>query len=82
MKKTGIIILICILILTFIIVLSLAIINTPKIPLNCSNYSYDNCPNKCVICPPCEVCSSVSCQTKEHCEKLGFDKNWYNSVKP
>jgi hypothetical protein len=34
------------------------------------------------VCPPCPVCSSVSCRTKDFCERMGFDANWYNRVKP
>jgi hypothetical protein len=82
MKKKGIIILICILLLSFIIVICLATINTKKINLNCSNYSIDDCPDNCVICPPCEVCSSISCQTEEYCKDISFDKEWYDSIKP
>jgi hypothetical protein len=82
MKKKGIIILICILVLTFIIVIYLAIINTTKTSLNCSNYSIDKCPKNCGVCPPCEVCSSISCQTEEYCKNIGFNKGWYDSVKP
>ena len=54
--------------------------NTKK--LNCNESSYDKCPNECVICPPCEVCSSISCQTKEYCEGMGFNRSWYDSVRP
>lgn len=49
---------------------------------DCSSYNYDECPEKCAICPPCEVCSSISCQTEEFCNNLGFNKSWYESVKP
>jgi len=44
--------------------------------LNCKDYSYMDCPEKCVVCPPCEVCSSVSCQTEEFCNNIGFNRNW------
>jgi hypothetical protein len=50
--------------------------------VDCARYSYDSCPSSCVVCPPCEVCSSISCQTEEFCKDLGFDKNWYETVRP
>jgi hypothetical protein len=50
--------------------------------LNCTNFSIDKCPNECTLCPPCEVCSSISCQTEEYCKNIGFNKSWWNSVKP
>ena len=53
-----------------------------SVDINCKNYSADNCPAGCVVCPPCEVCSSISCQTKEFCLNLGFNESWYDSVKP
>jgi hypothetical protein len=48
--------------------------------LNCTSYSPEHCPQECVICPPCEVCSSVSCQSEEFCAGLGFDRNWSRRV--
>lgn len=48
--------------------------------VECSSYSYDKCPAGCVICPPCEVCSSVSCQTEQFCADMGFTKEWYQNV--
>jgi len=42
----------------------------------CRNYPLSECPDKCVICPPCEVCSSLVCQSEEFCEDLGFNKSW------
>ena len=44
---------------------------------NCSNYSSDNCPSQCVVCPPCAVCSSISCQSEEFCKAIGFNRTWY-----
>ncbi len=26
---------------------------------SCESYSLDKCPSRCVVCPPCEVCSSL-----------------------
>jgi hypothetical protein len=49
---------------------------------NCSSFAYENCPAGCVICPPCEVCSSISCQSEEFCASLGFNRSWYESTKP
>ena len=49
-----------------------------KEEIKCENYSVDKCPSDCVVCPPCEICSSIKCQTKEVCENLGFNESWYN----
>ncbi|MDD1679791.1 MAG: hypothetical protein LUO93_11495 [Methanomicrobiales archaeon] len=49
-------------------------------PANCSSYTVETCPNQCVVCPPCEVCSSISCQTEELCESIGFHRDWYRKV--
>lgn len=48
---------------------------------NCSDYTYYGCPDECVVCPSCEFCSSVSCQTEESCKSLGFNREWYDSIK-
>jgi len=50
--------------------------------INCSLFSADNCPNLCVVCPPCEACSSISCQTEEFCKSIGFDRSWWENVHP
>ena len=47
---------------------------------NCKSHSVENCPVSCVVCPPCEVCSSISCQTERFCESIGFDRDWYIGV--
>jgi len=47
----------------------------------CSQYvAIESCPSACVVCPPCRECSSLSCQTEQFCEDIGFDKNWYNQT--
>lgn len=43
----------------------------------CNQYDPQDCPQKCVVCPPCEVCSSIQCRAAESCAAMGFDKNWY-----
>ena len=48
--------------------------------VNCTLYQVDNCPENCVICPPCYVCSSISCQTEEFCESLGFNRSWSETI--
>lgn len=53
-----------------------------KFNLDCNNYSLDKCPVSCVVCPPCEACSSLRCQTKEFCESIGFNETWYNDMNP
>lgn len=47
----------------------------------CSSYPVEICPDGCVVCPPCPACSSISCQTEEFCERMGFDKSWYERIK-
>ncbi|MFC1700850.1 hypothetical protein ACFLZ0_01815 [Patescibacteria group bacterium] len=47
----------------------------------CEDYDLEKCPEKCVICPPCIECSSISCQSEEFCESIGFDKDWYEDIK-
>jgi hypothetical protein len=49
---------------------------------NCSAYGYYECPSECVVCPPCYVCSSISCRSEEFCASIGFNRSWYDSVKP
>lgn len=48
----------------------------------CSHFDADSCPSDCVICPPCEVCSSISCRTEEFCNSMGFNSSWWDSVRP
>lgn len=43
----------------------------------CSSFDVNTCPSECVICPPCEECSSISCQTEEFCQEMGIDRDWY-----
>lgn len=43
----------------------------------CNQYASENCPAECVVCPPCEVCSSIQCRAEASCSAMGFDKNWY-----
>jgi hypothetical protein len=72
--------------ITLAIVISLivlfVIILSDKSPNYCNSFSVDNCPSVCAVCPPCEVCSSISCKSVEFCEGIGFNKSWYDSVKP
>jgi hypothetical protein len=46
----------------------------------CRQHNYYECPDGCVVCPPCEVCSSISCETEDFCKGLGFDKSWYANI--
>lgn len=43
----------------------------------CNQYDPQDCPQKCVVCPPCEVCGSIQCRAAESCAAMGFDENWY-----
>jgi hypothetical protein len=47
----------------------------------CSTYALEECPEQCVVCPPCEVCSSISCQSEEFCESIGFNRSWHEEIK-
>jgi hypothetical protein len=49
---------------------------------NCSGFAADNCPSECVVCPPCEVCSSISCRTEQFCNSIGFNRTWWQQVRP
>jgi len=48
---------------------------------DCKSHSIEGCPASCVVCPPCLVCSSISCQTEEFCNSVGFGKSWYATAK-
>jgi hypothetical protein len=48
---------------------------------SCSDYSVDNCPDNCVVCPPCAECSSIRCNTPEFCSSIGFNKSWYEEMR-
>ncbi len=43
----------------------------------CNQYAPEDCPQNCVVCPPCEVCSSIQCRAQESCVAMGFGKDWY-----
>jgi len=49
---------------------------------DCLSFTVENCPDQCVMCPPCEVCSSIRCNTEEFCSSIGFERDWYNITKP
>lgn len=46
----------------------------------CQQYDINQCPDKCTVCPPCEVCSSLKCRSIISCDDIGFDKNWYKNL--
>jgi hypothetical protein len=48
--------------------------------LNCSEFNVDECPQGCIVCPPCPECSSISCQPSDICESNGYDSEWYATV--
>jgi hypothetical protein len=56
-------------------------ISEKKTDTECQKYGEDNCPTGCMVCPPCEVCSSISCNSAQLCKKMGFDKSWYENIK-
>jgi len=47
----------------------------------CQASSRDECPMGCIVCPPCEICSSMGCDLAEFCQSIGFDADWYEMVK-
>lgn len=49
---------------------------------NCTSYSVEKCPSSCTVCPPCEMCSSISCNTVEFCQSIGFNRSWWEEVRP
>jgi hypothetical protein len=50
--------------------------------IGCGKYRVDECPEDCTVCPPCEACSSIACRSTEFCENIGFDKDWWERVRP
>jgi hypothetical protein len=48
---------------------------------DCTKYQPENCPATCMVCPPCEACSSIRCQTRDFCQSIGFDQSWYENVR-
>ena len=74
---------IAVLVVTFILAVASGLFlykNYAGNQINCTSYGVDACPDQCVICPPCEVCSSIACQTEEFYKNMGFNKSWYLSV--
>lgn len=49
--------------------------------IECKKHPAEYCPQNCVVCPPCEMCSSISCSSSAFCESMGFDKSWYEEIK-
>jgi len=47
----------------------------------CEKYTETDCPEGCIVCPPCETCSSFGCYSAEHCKSMGFDESWYEMIK-
>jgi hypothetical protein len=78
-KKILLIILIAGLIIIACVLISF-ILKNKEMKKSCDFFSVDKCPERCVICPPCEVCSSISCKTKEFCESIGFNKSWHENI--
>jgi hypothetical protein len=80
-KQTKMVIAVSILlIITILITLIIIISYTKNNPVICKDYNIESCPESCVVCPPCEVCSSISCQTKEFCSSIGFKETWYKDM--
>ncbi|MEM4336867.1 MAG: hypothetical protein QXG86_02570 [Candidatus Woesearchaeota archaeon] len=73
------ILMIVLILLIILIVASYFIFFRRNAALDCNSYSLEDCPKGCVICPTCEVCSSIGCQTEKFCESMGFDEGWYDN---
>jgi hypothetical protein len=69
-------------ILSIILILLVGVVYNIKPDTDCHSYLVDVCPSNCVICPPCPECSSISCETEDFCNANGFNKSWYDSVRP
>jgi hypothetical protein len=72
--------------LLIVVILSVVLFNqylgrADKKAVECDSYSVEMCPQDCVVCPPCPECSSISCQTVDFCESIGFNGTWYEDVK-
>ncbi len=48
----------------------------------CKALLAEECPDGCTVCPPCEECSAITCQSNEFCKSIGFGKDWFESVQP
>jgi hypothetical protein len=64
-----------------LVILVLFILSGRNDAAYCKSFTYDSCPENCAVCPPCVVCSSVSCQTEEFCESIGFNKSWSEGIR-
>jgi hypothetical protein len=80
MNKTTKIVLAVSIIVTIFLISMFVIISSRNSKTLCNSFSVEKCPDECVVCPPCEICSSISCQTEEFCKNLGFDRNWYKAI--
>ena len=52
-------------------------------PAICTSRSVNSCRNVtgCSVCPPCKECSSLSCHSVSYCASIGFDMDWYDSIR-
>jgi hypothetical protein len=57
------------------------VIQEENYEMKCQGYAESECPDDCIVCPPCEACSSLGCNSAEFCNSMGFDKDWYQMVK-
>ncbi|MFZ2454896.1 MAG: hypothetical protein WAX07_00235 [Candidatus Altiarchaeia archaeon] len=78
-KKFYLILIIAVLIVS--VIAGLYLFNPFRSESACGSYAYSDCPQRCVVCPSCEFCSSVRCQTEESCAKIGFNRTWHESIK-
>ena len=49
--------------------------------VDCNTHPYFECPENCLVCPPCEACSALSCQTEDFCNSIGFNRTWSEQIK-
>lgn len=54
-----------------------------SVGVDCSKYDINICNqiDECRICPPCEECSSISCQQNSFCEWIWFTQEWSDNFK-
>jgi hypothetical protein len=81
MKNKRAYLILLVLILALALIISAYLFKAFESEPDCKTFSYADCPQNCVVCPSCETCSSVSCQTEESCAKIGFNRTWHEDIK-
>jgi hypothetical protein len=79
-KRKRIIAIVSFIIVVAVILIFFVLVLNDEKESSCNSYSLEECPSECVVCPPCEVCSSLSCRSEEFCESIGFNRNWSEQI--